>query len=159
MAKYEPDGHTATYVKWSEDAEDSPTIPYVSPCLIVLSRRLEYQFLFQPSVASTSQATLENVLRQHIRKLGGKVETGVELIAFEQDEQKVMVHLLRRGEDGKSQEETMICEFVIGADGAKGMAFHQNAMCLLLLPIPRQVRLGSTPESTTWGRPRILSDC
>ena len=45
------------------------------------------------------------------------MEIGVELIGLEQDEDKVVAHVLRH-QDG--QEESVQCAYLVGADGSKG---------------------------------------
>ena len=96
----------------------------------------------QRTVASTSQASLEAVLREHVRKLGGEIEMGVELVGIEQDKSGVLARLVKRTEGrnvgadiedvlelGKEErdeiketgvEETVRCAFLVGTDGARG---------------------------------------
>ena len=69
---------------------------------------------------STSQASLERVLREHIEQHGGKIELGVELVSLEQKDDRVIAHLVKRTEDGVNGEEVAEFAYLVGADGAKG---------------------------------------
>ncbi|OBZ76355.1 Pentachlorophenol 4-monooxygenase [Grifola frondosa] len=84
-------------MKWTEEAESCPQIPF-------------------SQVASTSQAQLEKILRRHIENLGAHVELGVTLTGVEQTADTVTARLTSKG-----VEELFECQYIVGADGAKGI--------------------------------------
>ena len=117
-ARYGPDGHSVTRSAWCESADPSPGVPHVSTMHFrdaTLHVKVERS---KPDLASISQAALEGVLRKHVLKLGGIIETGVELIGLEQSDTKVTARLKRS--DGEQREGSVECAFLLGADGAKG---------------------------------------
>ena len=59
----------------------------------------------------------QQILRQHLEKLGCHVELGCMLKAIEQKDGGVVAHMLKT-EDGKQLEETASFAYVVGADGA-----------------------------------------
>lgn len=69
----------------------------------------------QTEPPTLSQAGLEKILREHIAKFGVDVELGIALIGIEQNDAIVTARLVREG-----VEELFECQYVIGADGAKG---------------------------------------
>jgi len=101
MAIHGPGGAIVKTIKWEEEADESPYIPY-------------------PETASLSQAELERILRIHIQFLGGQVEQGVEFVSLEQDEQKVTARLVKHISAESKQEELVTCKYLIAADGARG---------------------------------------
>ena len=64
------------------------------------------------------------ILRKHIEMLGGHVELGTTLVAFEQDENSVTVEL-SKDIDGQLKTEKARFAYVVGADGAHS-AFKIN---------------------------------
>ena len=126
-ARYGPDGHTVTRSVWCESADPSPGVPHVStmhPCGATLHAKVQQS---KPDLASISQAALEGVLRKHVLKLGGIIETGVELIGLEQFDTKVTARL-KRWNDGE-REGSVDCAFLLGADGAKGTSEALSIDC------------------------------
>ncbi|KXN91304.1 Pentachlorophenol 4-monooxygenase [Leucoagaricus sp. SymC.cos] len=97
MAMHGSDGQIAKVVKWAEAAETRPEIPL-------------------PDQRFSSQAELERILRAHIAKFGVSVEHGVELTGIEQNDAGVTTQLIRAG-----IEESFECQYVVGADGARGI--------------------------------------
>ncbi|KAF9218777.1 hypothetical protein BS17DRAFT_790752 [Gyrodon lividus] len=81
--------------------DPTPNFPYYNPRMI-------------------GQQTLEAILRSHLEKLSCFVELGTELRSFEQDNERVLAHILRRDHD-KEHVETVECRWLIGGDGAKGV--------------------------------------
>ncbi|EKM59579.1 uncharacterized protein PHACADRAFT_205796 [Phanerochaete carnosa HHB-10118-sp] len=98
FSSYEADGHTAKSAPWAEGAGTA-------------------QYYAFPEARIVSQAEFEALLRKHLGNLGASVETGKELIGFEQSDEKVMARIL---DTSTGNEETFLCSFLVGADGAKG---------------------------------------
>lgn len=68
-----------------------------------------------------SQAALEHIFRSHLARYGCTVELGTELVGVAQDADGVTATLLVQAADGTAEKtETVRCEFLVGADGAKG---------------------------------------
>ena len=68
-----------------------------------------------PYIFGLSQRDTELLLAEHLTRLGGRFERGVELVAFEQDENAVQATL--RHADGR--EEQAIFSWLVGCDGAR----------------------------------------
>ncbi|ETW78092.1 hypothetical protein HETIRDRAFT_325575, partial [Heterobasidion irregulare TC 32-1] len=83
-------------IKWADEVDESPGIPYVGPI-------------------NLHQSMFENVLRKNLEKLGTKVELGVELVGLEQSKDKVIAHI--KSEEGDTAQ---AFQYIIGADGARG---------------------------------------
>ncbi|EED85350.1 hypothetical monooxygenase [Postia placenta Mad-698-R] len=66
------------------------------------------------------QAKAEQVLREHLATYGCHVERGTELSSFEQDTEHVVAHLIKRDGDEEAAE-TVVCRWLVGTDGAKGI--------------------------------------
>ncbi|KAF9809379.1 hypothetical protein IEO21_07420 [Rhodonia placenta] len=81
--------------------EPTPSTPYIN------SRMLE-------------QAKAEQVLRKHLATYGCHVERGTELCSFEQNTGHVVVHLVKRNGDQEIVE-NVVCRWLVGTDGAKGV--------------------------------------
>ncbi|KAG5653406.1 hypothetical protein H0H81_000693 [Sphagnurus paluster] len=78
----------------------------------------------KPNIALLGQGKVENILREALRELSCLVETGTELVGFEQSEHGVQVRLSKRGADGSDVEGTpeyTTYDWMIGADGARGV--------------------------------------
>ena len=65
-----------------------------------------------------SQYLHEQVLRDHVEKLGAKVELGTELVGISQDSENVTVDLAKC-EGGEKTVEQATFKYVVGADGGK----------------------------------------
>ncbi|KAI0786241.1 hypothetical protein C8Q75DRAFT_808643 [Abortiporus biennis] len=74
-----------------------------------------------PNRAVIGQNLAEGVLRSHLSKLGIEVERSTELVSFKQDENQVTAEILKRGPNNEEVQETTIFDFLVGADGAKGV--------------------------------------
>lgn len=68
----------------------------------------------------------QQILRQHMAKLGCHVELGCMLQAIEQNDEGVVAHLLKT-KDGEHLEETARFAYVVGADGAHSEHSHTFA--------------------------------
>lgn len=68
------------------------------------------------------QAKAEQVLREHLATYGCHVERGTELCSFEQNTEHVVAHLVKRDGDEEIAE-TVICSWLVGTDGARGLRF------------------------------------
>ena len=67
-----------------------------------------------------SQYLHEQVLRDHVEKLGAKIELGTELVGLQQDGEKVNVELVKHDGETKTAERATF-SYVIGADGGRSM--------------------------------------
>ncbi|KAI0065250.1 FAD/NAD-P-binding domain-containing protein [Artomyces pyxidatus] len=85
-----------SHVVFAEESEASPGTPYLG-------------------MVNVSQAELEKVLRRHLELIGANVEMGVEMVALEQDKEKVTVTF--RTKEGESTEQY---NYVVAADGTRG---------------------------------------
>ncbi|KAH0827331.1 hypothetical protein J3R83DRAFT_3958 [Lanmaoa asiatica] len=91
--------------------EPTPSIPYNNPMLL-------------------GQPTLEDILRSHLAKYGCAIELGTELQSFEDDGERVFAKLIKR-KDGQEISETFEASYLIGADGARGVARKQLGLTFL----------------------------
>ncbi|KAF9803961.1 hypothetical protein IEO21_09512 [Rhodonia placenta] len=66
------------------------------------------------------QAKAEQVLREHLATYGCHVERGTELSSFEQNTEHVVAHLVKRDGDEEIAE-TVVCRWLVGTDGARGI--------------------------------------
>ncbi|KQQ31067.1 FAD-binding monooxygenase [Duganella sp. Leaf126] len=74
-----------------------------------------------PEVLYSGQDVIENVLSAQIAARGGRVERGVKVTGFEQDEHGVTVTCVDVDEDGaEGQPRQLRCRYLIGADGSDG---------------------------------------
>ncbi|EIW84673.1 hypothetical protein CONPUDRAFT_116825 [Coniophora puteana RWD-64-598 SS2] len=73
------------------------------------------------------QCNVERILRSHLEKLGCCVEYGVELLSFEQNEERVLVQTATK--DGTS--EKIKVQYIVGADGARGVVRKQLGLTFL----------------------------
>ncbi|KAF5383606.1 hypothetical protein D9615_003497 [Tricholomella constricta] len=76
------------------------------------------------NIALLGQNHVEDILRTALAELSCKVEVGTELVAFEQTANGVNVQLARHGADGsdvKGSPEHASYDWMIGADGARGV--------------------------------------
>ncbi|KAF9235939.1 hypothetical protein BU15DRAFT_89358 [Melanogaster broomeanus] len=85
--------------------EPTPAIPYYNPRLI-------------------GQETLEAILRDRLAELSLQVEFGTELRTLEQDDNRVLAHVVKT-ENGVEVTDTIEASYLIGADGAKGVTRKQ----------------------------------
>lgn len=67
-----------------------------------------------------SQSVTGAALRKHLATYGVQVELGVEITAFTQDASSVTAQLLKTSRDGQKKEETLVVDYVLGMDGARG---------------------------------------
>lgn len=72
------------------------------------------------------------MLSARLERLGTKVEFGTELLGFRQDNDGVTAELVTR-QDDKEVHESVDCDFLVGADGAKG----NSSLCTKFLDSSR----------------------
>ena len=65
------------------------------------------------------QYNTETILRKHIERFGVHVEYGTELVSLKQYEDHVDAVLVNKV-DSADKTETVTCNWLVGADGAKG---------------------------------------
>lgn len=73
---------------------------------------------FQPNPVLLGQGYTQQVLRSHIEKLGGTIETETELQHFEQSTDSVTVTLAKH-RDGSEVVENASFRYLVGTDGGK----------------------------------------
>ncbi|EIW84632.1 hypothetical protein CONPUDRAFT_116765 [Coniophora puteana RWD-64-598 SS2] len=91
--------------------EPTPSIPFNNPKLI-------------------GQNKVEQILTAHIQELGCAVEYGTELHSFEQDEDGVIAQIVTKDGD-REKTGTIESQFLIGADGARGIVRKQLGLTFL----------------------------
>src|SRR5579883_46802 len=69
---------------------------------------------FYPFVLMLPQSETEKLLTDHLQKLNGHVERGVELVDIQHQDK--LIHAIVRNVDGKI--ETIVCDWLIASDGA-----------------------------------------
>ncbi|KAI0784359.1 FAD binding domain-containing protein [Abortiporus biennis] len=78
-----------------------------------------------PNLNIIGQDHHESILRSHLLKFGIEVELGTELISFQQDERRVTAEVHRRDANNDQVQELVRADFLVGADGAKGITRKQ----------------------------------
>ncbi|EIW78235.1 hypothetical protein CONPUDRAFT_167288 [Coniophora puteana RWD-64-598 SS2] len=91
--------------------EPTPAIPFMSPKVI-------------------GQNIVERILSSHIQKLDCAVEYGTELRSFEQNEAGVVAQIVTKDGD-KEKTTTIKSQFLVGADGARGIVRKQLGLTFL----------------------------
>ncbi|KAF9810434.1 hypothetical protein IEO21_06932 [Rhodonia placenta] len=87
------------------------------------------------------QAKAEQVLREHLATYGCHVERGTELCSFEQNVDHAVAHLVKR--DGAEEiAETVICRWLVGTDGAKGIVRKHLGLTFLGEALAGQIVFG-----------------
>ncbi|KAH7907326.1 hypothetical protein BJ138DRAFT_1137595 [Hygrophoropsis aurantiaca] len=84
--------------------------------------------IFNPRVIG--QQTLEAILRSHLEKQGCFVELSSELRSFEQSDDRVVAHIIKKQGDEEIAE-TIEASFLVGTDGAKGVTRKQLGLSFL----------------------------
>lgn len=108
----------------SPHIEPTPSYPYVRTLVPQLFSHSVLITQIKNNIVFLGQNYVEGILRDTLAKLGCRVETGTELVSFEQTGTGVNVHLLRHRSDGsdvKGTSEHCSYEWMIGADGARGV--------------------------------------
>lgn len=99
--------------------ENDSTIPFVNIFIFIFTLILTMQ---KPTPLCLGQDGAEEILRSHLEKYSIHVEFGTELVSFTQDDEGVVAEILRT-RDGHGTRETPKVNWLVGADGAKGI-FH-----------------------------------
>lgn len=94
--QYTPEGKTKVEVL--AFMEDTPDRPYINPVMLGQDRH-------------------EQILREHLAKYGVTVELGTELVSFEQFPDHVVSRVIKTY-SGQQSEESIDCQWLIGAEGA-----------------------------------------
>jgi len=71
--------------------------------------------------ALLGQSRTQGIIRNHLRRLGREVELGTELVDIEQNDDYVTCLLKKTKADGSVEEETLKTDYVVGADGGRGL--------------------------------------
>ncbi|KAF8075005.1 FAD binding domain-containing protein [Lyophyllum atratum] len=96
-----------------------------------LAPRIEPTPTFQHlNIVLLGQNRLEEVIRAALTEYSCQVELGTELVSLEQSEHGVLVKLLKRGsgKDETGTAESVRYDWVIGADGARGVVRKQSTL-------------------------------
>ena len=76
----------------------------------------------QPNARRLGQQNLENIIQTEMKKYNSSIELGVELVSLEQFDDRVEVKLHKHNtENSTVEEESSKYEWVVGADGARGV--------------------------------------
>ena len=76
----------------------------------------------QLSFRLLGQDNLEGIIQTEMKKYNSSVELGVELVSLEQFDDRVEVKIRKRNTDNSEfEEESSIYQWVVGADGARGV--------------------------------------
>ncbi|EIW84636.1 hypothetical protein CONPUDRAFT_162014 [Coniophora puteana RWD-64-598 SS2] len=82
------------------------------------------------NVLVLGQSSVERHLRSHLEKRGTLLEYGKELVSFEQHDDGVVAQISVKTEDG-IHTETINAQYIIGADGARGIVRKQLGLKFL----------------------------
>ncbi|EMD32572.1 hypothetical protein CERSUDRAFT_126688 [Gelatoporia subvermispora B] len=104
----------------TEVAKEFYMLPYLEPTSAVPF----------PNGMVLGQETLEKILRSHLAKHGCNVEMGTELTGFEQNADHVTARIAKL-HDGVQTFETVICRWLAGTDGARGVVRKQLGLSFL----------------------------
>ncbi|KZT07592.1 monooxygenase [Laetiporus sulphureus 93-53] len=102
--------------------EPTPSKPYINPWTL-------------------GQARAEAILREHLEKLGNRVELGTELRSFEQSADRVTAQIVKKNEDLEVFE-TVTCRWLVGADGGKGVVRNQLGLTFLGQSLASEMVIG-----------------
>ena len=95
--------------------------------------------MFQLNSRHLGQQNLENIIQTEMKKYNSSIELGVELVSFEQFDDRVEVKIRKRNaEDSEFEEESSTYRWVVGADGARGVVRK-----LLGLPFQGETKVGN----------------
>ncbi|KAL4243826.1 hypothetical protein ABKN59_011512 [Abortiporus biennis] len=95
-----------------------------------------------PNPITIGQNHTESILRSHLAKLGVEVERSTELISFQQDQNGVTAEIIKRSSDNTETRETAHFDFLVGADGARGVTRKQLGLTFLGESTPNHVLIG-----------------
>ncbi|KAJ7662150.1 FAD binding domain-containing protein [Mycena polygramma] len=113
MAKYEPgELKPSSTFRLSEHIEPTPDTPH-------------------PNGHNISQDVHEEVLREHLQKLGCSVELGSELRSFEQFPDHIVAHIAKTDANGTQAEENTRFDWLVGTDGARSVVRKQLGLSFL----------------------------
>lgn len=84
-----------------------------------------------PNGLHLGQDHTEEILRKHLGKYDSHVELGTELDSFEQHPDHVVAHLIKKPEGGEEEQETIVCRWLVGTDGARGVVRKQLGLRLV----------------------------
>ena len=76
---------------------------------------------YQLNLIFLGQSKVQGILRHHLSGLGRQVELGTELVDVEQDDDSVTCRLKKTREDGTVEEEVLKTDYMVGADGGRGL--------------------------------------
>jgi len=76
---------------------------------------------YQLNLILLGQSKVQGILRHHLGRLGRQVELGTELVDVEQDGDSVTCRLKKTREDGTVEEEVVKTDYMVGADGGRGL--------------------------------------
>ncbi|KII86789.1 hypothetical protein PLICRDRAFT_55688 [Plicaturopsis crispa FD-325 SS-3] len=108
MRQYElPEGKKILKTWNMTEREDpSPSVPYPNPVIL-------------------GQDTAESILRDKLAEYGTHVELGTELRSFTQEGDQIVTQIVKIACDGSETLETKVYDWLVGADGAKGVVRKQ----------------------------------
>ena len=97
----------------------TPECPYVSSSLPAVY--CEINSILQMNPVLLGQSRTQRIIRNHLKRLGCEVELGTELVDIEQNDDYVTCQLKKTKADGSVEDETFKVDYVVGADGGRGL--------------------------------------
>ena len=95
---------------------------YVKFNLLTKRKELTRRWGEQLNSRHLGQQNLENIIQTEMKKYNTSVELGVELVSFEQFDDRVEVKIRKQNiENSEFEEESSTYPWVVGADGARGV--------------------------------------
>ncbi|NTF35075.1 FAD-dependent oxidoreductase [Rhizobium skierniewicense] len=106
-----------------------------------------------PDVLFSNQGTIEELLSEHLKAAGHRIEHGHEVRELEQDDDGVTVTVVPVDDDGHARGNTIDvpCRFVVGADGVKGTVRKAIGLDFEPEPLPGWA-LRQIDGTLTWRR-------
>lgn len=120
--------------RWHHGSILPPPVHLCVPvCSVLLDAANNLQIAIQLNIVLLGQDRLEKILHEALAEYSCQVELGTELVSYEQVKDGVDVQLVRRGMDPNSEgiPESANYEWVIGADGARGMVRKLSGLTFL----------------------------
>ncbi|KAI0784349.1 FAD binding domain-containing protein [Abortiporus biennis] len=114
---------TDSLVPLAPTMDSTPTTPYPNPLTL-------------------GQDRAESILRSHLAKLGVEVERSTELVSFQQDGDGVISEILKRDSGKQETREIARFNFLVGADGARGVTRKQLGLAFLGESTPNHLLIG-----------------
>ncbi|KZT07593.1 monooxygenase [Laetiporus sulphureus 93-53] len=116
------DVEVKTTTRLVPELEPTPSEPYINPWTL-------------------GQANTEAILRNHLKRIGHRVELGTELRDFEQRADYITAHIARE-DGGQESIEIVTCHWLVGADGGKSTVRRQLGLTFLGESLATEIIIG-----------------